>query len=132
MGQDKNNSIMKYLVICLTFLFGLSFSAVLQTESPGIMEGEIVGGLSGGIAPRLTAEGYDDAVMVHEKAHADKLLSSACAYEIDEVLSYSTQVVSGIMTRVKYTIKGKGCADLTCFGKIWSQPWVGPPKVEGY
>jgi hypothetical protein len=124
---------MKHLVIALTFLIGFSSSAVLNTESPGIMEGETVGGpMPGGIAPLSASEGYDDALLVHKKAHQDKYLSSTCAYEVDKILSYSTQVVSGIMTRVKFTIKGKGCRDLTCRGKVWSQPWKGAPKIDGY
>merc|ERR1711953_331391 len=112
------------------FLVGISFSAKLQTENPGWMEGEV---MAGGIAPGNPSEGYGDALLVHEKAHQDRYLSTVCDYSVDKVLKHSTQIVAGTMTRVTFTIKGKGCKKLTCSGKVWSRSWLNKVKVmPGY
>merc|ERR1712179_54614 len=93
------------------------------------MGGEV---MPGGIVAQDVSDGYDAAHLIHKKAHADKYLSSVCDYQVDSLLSYSTQVVSGFMKRVEFKVQGKGCKDLTCSGKVWSQSWLGADKVTKY
>jgi len=84
------------------------------------------GGLTGGIEPQP----HSKDGQVHAQLALEKMESPTCAYKVDIMTDYSTQVVSGFMHRVEYTAVSKNCKKLVCKSAIWSQPWMGPDKVN--
>merc|ERR1712156_582353 len=134
--ETLETSNMKYSILILSIFIGFCFAhpALLQTEAPDYYEGEILDGgvMPGGITDGDDNDGLDAAEFIHKELHSKNYLSSVCNYKVDDVLSYSIQVVAGILYRVEYKITGNGCKDLVCKAQIWEQSWMNFKEVQNY
>merc|ERR1712173_399452 len=80
-------SIMKYTTfsfICLTFLIGLSVSKPTREM------------MAGGIRQAKVSEGQADAERISQAIHG---IGGPCNYQVDQVLSYTSQIVQGTLSR---------------------------------
>merc|ERR1712221_27161 len=86
------------------------------------------GQMAGGVTNLNAKDGYGDAFIAHTHAVKSKMFVTThyCNYHIDTILSYSSQIVAGILYRVSYRIESptSDCLPKTCVASFLKQPWV--------
>merc|ERR1712127_16963 len=138
-SKAKNHLNMKYSITFLACLVGVSLSAPAIHKTPRpielpetfAMEGDI---MVGGISDE-ESDAVEDAAMAESVHTRMYVADSKCTFSVDQVLSHSSQIVSGILHRISYTMKADEpmCGVVTCNAHVWSQPWVSDtPKINSY
>ena len=88
--------------------------------------------IPGGMVNQDLSAGLEWANLVHNSNNVTNFFGINCAYEVDKVLEFSSQVVAGALYRVMYSVKALpgyfGCGYSTCKASIWDQPWTQGPN----
>merc|ERR1712179_278515 len=125
---------LRVVVFCTILLLGARAVGVrhrLIRANPEEMENIRPRRLMGGIRSQASATGKKWAKFAVEEKY-DEL--DECDYTVKRMLSFSSQVVSGILYRVRYVITSssnkKKCPKKLCFSEIFVQSWLHNKSVS--